>query len=158
MYLYLANTKKSASRAHAGLLSALSGRFSLHCRSYKIHRKKWVRLHVVLYKCYHLHKMHRKFIAKNRVVCTCLFSKEIHALLRPQQAGYAAQISITWPGIDVRSSVRPCLGLSWGELVPILSQITASKGFTLRASRGYHTKKCVTRPCRTTCGAEDHTK
>ena len=120
---------------------ALSGRFSLRCRPYKIHRKKWVRLHVVLYKCYHLHKMHRKFIAKNRVVCTCLFSKEIHALLRPQQAGYAAQISITWPGIDVRSSVRPCLGLSWGELVPILSQITASKGFTLRAGRGYHTKK-----------------
>ena len=55
MYLYVAITKKLASRAHAGLLLALSDRFSLHSRPYKIHRKKWVRLHVVLYMGYHMY-------------------------------------------------------------------------------------------------------
>ena len=55
-----------------------------------------------------------KFIGKNVVLCTCLILGEIHALSRPQQAGYAASSSLTWPVIDVSWPVWPCLGPSLG--------------------------------------------
>ena len=48
------------------------------------------------------------------VLCTCLILGEIHALSCPQQAGYAASNSLTWPVLDVSCPVWPCLGVSLG--------------------------------------------
>ena len=48
------------------------------------------------------------------MLCTCLILGEIHALSRPQQAGYAASNSLTWPVLDVSWPVWPCLGVSLG--------------------------------------------
>ena len=60
-------------------------------------------------------------------VCICLYPWEVYALSRPQQVGYDVWSSFRWAGIDVSCLVWLCCGLSWVQLVAIVSQITAIK-------------------------------
>ena len=62
-----------------------------------------------------------KFIGKNVVLCTCLILGEIHALSRPQQAGYAASSLPLWLCLGLSSGVtRPCRPILGPFLWPVV--------------------------------------
>ena len=102
--------QKMASRAHAGLFLALFERFLSTGDHTKYIGKNGS--DCMLFFTWVIKLM--KVIGKKVLPCTCLILGQIHALSRPQQAGYAASSSLTWPVLDVSWPVWPCLGVSLG--------------------------------------------